>query len=261
MHVAGTSTFYTSGTTTTAAEVRQVRLGEAKPHGFGIHRRLAHRRNIKRNMALFLKQLRKSFSLKHSTVFTTQQPLRFLGKRICRHPKGDITVSLERSYYYSMLKHMDLNDNINLDIDTIFAETPSTTRYTTGSRSTSHLPQSCWHAHLGITGTSRPPVHTKGSHQTSCITIGMGLVTSEAHTPVHQREHFADKFLISPRLSQGNSLPLRHLIPLHINTYCDSDWATDIRFEEIYLGHSHISTWSTSCIQQQNAVYSRNIEC
>ena len=36
------------------------------------------------------------------------------------------------------------------------------------------------------------------------------------------------KFLISPQLSQGHSLPLRQLIPLHINTYCDSDWATDI---------------------------------
>ena len=36
------------------------------------------------------------------------------------------------------------------------------------------------------------------------------------------------KFLISPRLPQGHSLPLRQLIPLNINTYCDSDWATDI---------------------------------
>ena len=36
------------------------------------------------------------------------------------------------------------------------------------------------------------------------------------------------KFLISPRLPQGHSLPLRQLIPLHINTYCDSDCATDI---------------------------------
>ena len=36
------------------------------------------------------------------------------------------------------------------------------------------------------------------------------------------------KFLISPRLPQGHSVPLRQLIPLHINTYCDSDWATDI---------------------------------
>ena len=66
--------------------------------------------------SLFLEQLRQSLSLKHSTVLTRQQPLRFLGnfqKRICKHPNGDITVSLERSYYYSMLKHMDLNDNIN----------------------------------------------------------------------------------------------------------------------------------------------------
>ena len=66
-----------------------------------------------RETSLFLEQLRQSFSLKHSTVLTTQQPLRFLGKRICRHPHGDITISLERSYYYSMLKQMDLDDNIN----------------------------------------------------------------------------------------------------------------------------------------------------
>ena len=32
-NMAGTSTFYTSRTTTTTAEVRQVRLGDAKPHG------------------------------------------------------------------------------------------------------------------------------------------------------------------------------------------------------------------------------------
>ena len=45
--MAGTSTFYTSGTTITTAEVRQVRLGEAKSHGFGLRGRLAHRRIIK----------------------------------------------------------------------------------------------------------------------------------------------------------------------------------------------------------------------
>ena len=64
-----------------------------------------------RETSLFLEQLRQSFSLKHSTGLTTQQPLRFLGKRICRYPNGDITISLERSYYYSMLKRMDLDDN------------------------------------------------------------------------------------------------------------------------------------------------------
>ena len=34
------------------------------------------------------------------------------------------------------------------------------------------------------------------------------------------------KFLISPRLPQGHSVPLRQLIPLHINTYCDSESVT-----------------------------------
>ena len=66
-----------------------------------------------RETSLFLEQLRQPLSLKHSTVLTTQQPLRFLGKRICRHPNGDITVSLGRSYYYSMLKHVDLDDDNN----------------------------------------------------------------------------------------------------------------------------------------------------
>ena len=67
----------------------------------------------------------------------------------------------------------------------------------------------------------------KRSHSTSCSTNRMGLVTSEAHTSAHQGNKL-NKFLISPRLPQGHSVPLRQLIPLHINTYCDSDWATDI---------------------------------
>ena len=53
----------------------------------------------------------------------------------------------------------------------------------------------------------------------------MGLATSEAHTSIPHRKdalHCDYKFFISPRL------PLRQLIPLHIDTYCDSDWATDI---------------------------------
>ena len=72
-NVAGTSTFYTSRTTTTTVEVRQARLDEAKPHGFGLHRRL-----IKRN--IIVSGATSTISLKHSTVLTTQQPLRLLGK-------------------------------------------------------------------------------------------------------------------------------------------------------------------------------------
>ena len=99
-------------------------------------------------------------------------------------------------------------------IYTISAQTSSTTRFTTGSRSTSHLPQSCWNAHLGIPGTSRPPVYSEGPHSTSVISDRMGLDTSEAHTQVHQGTTMHYKFLISPRLPQGHSLPLRQLIPL-----------------------------------------------
>ena len=133
-----------------------------------------------------LEQLRQSFSLKHSTVLTTQQPRRFLGKHICRHPNGDITVSLEEVLLLQHAQAHGPRRQHQSNIDAIFAETSSTTGYITGSRSTSHLPQSRWHAYLGITGTSRPPIPSKGSHQTSCITVGMGLVTSETYTPVHQ---------------------------------------------------------------------------
>ena len=86
-------------------------------------------------------------------------------------------------------------------IDTIIAETSSTTRCTTGSRSTSHLPQSRWHAHLALIGTSRPPTHSKGSHQTSCSTNGMGLVTPQAYTSVHQ----GDTSLQVPHLTSTTS--------------------------------------------------------
>ena len=127
-----------------------------------------------RDTALFLAQLRQSLRLKHSTVLTSQQPLRFLRKGICRHPNGDITVSLERSYYYSMLKHVDLDNN---NIYTIVAATSSTTRFITGSRLTSHLQQKRWNAHLGISSTSRDlqftaKEHTLDSFQLQCNGIG-----------------------------------------------------------------------------------------
>ena len=179
-----------------------------------------------RETSLFLEQLRQLLSLKHSKVLTTQQPLRFLGKRICGHPDGDITVSLERFCYYSMLKHMDLDSNSN-PTSTVSLQTSSTTRCTTGSRTTSHLLQSRWNAHLGIIGTSRPPVTAKDHtrHLTAPTEWGW---THLKHTLRYIKGTLHYRFLISPRLPQEHSLPLRQLIPLHVNTYCDSDWATDI---------------------------------
>ena len=55
----------------------------------------------------------------------------------------------------------------------------------------------------------------------------MGLATSEAHPQVDQGNYA----LQVPHLTSATSrslTPLRQLIPLHINTYCDSDWATHI---------------------------------
>ena len=112
-------------------------------------------------------------------------PLCFLGQRICRPPNGD-----------------------------------STTRLTSGCRSTSHLSQSCWYAHLGSTSTSRPSVYTQRPHSTSPVEWDWQYLK---HTPRYIKGAMHYKFLISPRVPQGHSLPLRQLIPLHINTYCGSD--------------------------------------
>ena len=59
-----------------------------------------------RDTTSFLTQLQQAFSLKHTTILSTEQPLRFLGKRIFRHPNGDVTTSLERAYVYSKGSHL-----------------------------------------------------------------------------------------------------------------------------------------------------------
>ena len=154
---------------------------------------------------MFVEQLVQSLSLKHPTVLTSQQPLRVLGKRVCRHPNGDITVSLERSYYYSKLKRPRRQQQY--DIDTIFAATSSTTRFTTGSRPTSHLPQRRWNAHLGISSTSglqfTAKVHTR---HLAAPTEWDWTHLKHTLTCIKGTLHY--KFLISSRLPQGHSLPL-----------------------------------------------------
>ena len=172
----------------------------------------------------------KSFSLKHSTVLTTQQQLRFLGKRICRHPNGDIAISLERSYYYSMLKHMDLDDNINP------ASTPSLRRPPV--QPATPLDPDRHHIYRKVIGMLiwaslvRPDgpdlQFTAKDHTRHLAAPSEWDRLHLKHTLRYIKGTLHYKFLISPRLFQGYSVPLRQLILLHINTYCDSDWATDI---------------------------------
>ena len=91
-----------------------------------------------------------------------------------------------------------------------------------------------------ITSTARLSVCSSGLHkdvQTSNsqrkITLDIlqlrwtGLATSEAYSQVPQWNH-ALKVPHLNSIPQGHSLPFGQLMPLHINTYCDSDWATDI---------------------------------
>ena len=126
-------------------------MGESQPHGFGLRRRFAHRRNI----------------------------------------KGDIIVSGAASTI--------------TQLETLYYSSDHTT--TTLLLGKAHLQ------------TSKRRHHCQ---------FGKVLLLQhvEEHGPRRQQQ---SNFLISPRLPQGHSLPLRQLIPLHINTYCDSDWATDIK--------------------------------
>ena len=180
-----------------------------------------------RETSLFLEQFRQPFSLKHSTVLTTQQPLRFLGKRLCRHLNGDITVSLERSYYYSMLKHMDLDDNVNP------TSTPSLRR--PPGQQDAQLDMDRRHIYRKVVGmliwASLVLLDLQFTAKDSARRLAAPTEWDWArlkHTLRFIKGTLNYKFLISPRLPQGHSLPLRQLIPLHINTYCDSNWATDI---------------------------------
>ena len=155
-----------------------------------------------RDVTSFLAQLQESVSLKHSTHNTTQQLLPLLGKCICRHPNGDITISLERSCYYGVLKHTNL-DNSSNPTSTPSLWRPPATRVTSGPWQTSRIPQSCQHAHLGSTGTSRPPVYSKRPHSTSFNSNRVGVATSQAHAQYLTRTmHY--KLLISPRYLLGN---------------------------------------------------------
>ena len=116
------------------------------------------------------------------------------------------------------------------NIDTIFAETFSATRYTTRSRSTSHLLQSrCFVGMLIWASLVRPDLQLTAKDHTRHLAAPSEWDWSHLKDTLRYIKgtlHY--KFLITPRLPHGHSLPLRHLILLHINTYCDSDWAADI---------------------------------
>ena len=174
---------------------------------------------------MFLEQLRQAFSLK-------QQPLRLLGKRICRHPDGDITISLERSYYYNMLKQMDLDaDNIN-PVSAPSLRRPPVQQDTPLDADRHHI----YRKVVGMliwASLLRPDLQF--SHNFSAKDHTRHLTSPSEwdwshlkHTLRYIKGTLHYKFLISPRLPQGHSLPLRHLIPLHNNAYCDSDWAADV---------------------------------
>ena len=90
---------------------------------------------------------------------------------------------------HNLLEYMSPHDSSNPTSTPSWRETSSTARFTSGSRETSPVPQSGWHAHLGSTGTSRPPVYSKGSHSTSFSPNRVGLATSVAHCQIPQRNN------------------------------------------------------------------------
>ena len=145
--------------------------------------------------------------MKHSTVLTSQQPLRFSGKRICRHPNGDITVSLERSYYCNVLKNMDLDDNSNP------TSTPSLRR--PPAQQDSQLDPDRHHICRKVVGmliwasqASSDLQFTAKDHTRHLSAPTEWGWTHLKHTLRYIKGTMHYKFLISPRLPQGHSLPL-----------------------------------------------------
>ena len=129
-----------------------MRLGEEEHHSVGIHRRLAHRRNIKRYHIRFWSNFDNHFSLKHSTVLTSQQPLRFLGKQHLQTSKWETSQSVW-----------------------ILIDITSTAR--------------CWRGHLDISSTFRPRQTTASVISHYCNTT---LSTPMLRRPPAQQDSHLD---------------------------------------------------------------------
>ena len=114
----------------------------------------------------------------------------FLGKRICRHSNRDISISLERSYYYSTLKSMNLDDSSKT------TSTPSLRRPPV--QQASHLDPDRHHVYRKVVGMLiwaaqvrlDPQVIAK-DHTRHLASQRVGLTTSEAHASIPQKERRA----------------------------------------------------------------------
>ena len=206
-----------------------------------------------RDATSLLTQLRQSCSLKHATVLTSQQPLRFFKKM---HP-ADIPTktsqfSLERSYYNSMLKHTNLDDS------SIPTSTPSLRRPPV--QQDSNLDPDRHHAYRKVVGMLvwaaqvRPHLQfaAKDHIRHLASPAEWGVASSEAHSQIPQR---------------NNALRVHHLTSTTSRTLNTSS-ASDIssrqhtlrqrlgqrhRAKEVYFRHSHLCTSGTSCTQQQDS--------
>ena len=136
----------------------------------------------------------------------------------------DITVSLERFYYYTVLKTMDLNDSNNP------TSTPSLRR--PPAQQDSHLDPDRHHIYCKVVGMLIWAAQVRPDLQLTAKEWGWQHLK---RTLRHLKGTMHYKFFTSPQLPQSHSLPLRQVIPLHINTYCDSEWATDIDSQVNYF--------------------------
>ena len=228
-----------------------MRLGEEEHHSIGIRRRLAHRRNIKRcniisgaTSTIFQPQSTPQ-SLHHNNLFASWEST-----------SADIQTvtsqSVLRDNYYNVLKNMDLDDNSNP------TSTPSLRR--PPAQQDSHLDPDRHHICCKVVGMliwavqARPDLQFTAKGHARHLASPTELDWQHLkHTLRYLKGTMHYKLLIPPQLPQGHSLPLHQLIPLHINTYCDSDWPqTPI--------DSRKSTSGTSGVQQQSSEHSRYIK-
>ena len=236
-----------------------MRFGEQEHHSVGIRRRLAHRRDIKRYSIVSgatstILQLETLYS---SYISTTTL---LLGDSACADIQMETSQSVWKGPTTTAYWRTRTSTTTAIPhLHHLLRRTSGTTRFTTGSGSTSHLPQNCWNAHLGISGTSRPPVYSEGPFSTSFVSNRIGLDTSEAYAQVHQGNYALQVPISSPRLpakplnstSAGDTSEHQQLLWQWLG---HRHW-----LQEVCLGHSYLSMSSTSGLQQQNTEYSRCI--
>ena len=186
----------------------------------------------------FIKQLSSIFDLKHVSIFSTTQPLIFLGKKLVKHNDNSISISLSKEYYNKLLQPFGLNSEHINSLSTKLSKRPRLDSTAALTKEQHHqyrqsVGQLLWlslvrpdlqHAARDLSKHLVAPTQLDLQQLKHCLRY----IKDTQHYQLHLR----------PQPPPGNHLPLQQgqRIPLLIERYSDSDWAGDINSRQSTSG-------------------------